>query len=480
MAHVFVSYVHENEKIVARLCSELGKAGVEVWQDRGSIIPGRRWRHEIRKAIKGGTLFIACFSAEYSGRDTTFMNEELKVAIGELRKRPADRSWFIPVIISECEMPALEIGSGETLKDIQYVSLVNDWRAGIAGILEAIGGAQVNSGPIHNGLGVSEWGLILRRFFRRWFLPVSLMLSVMLTLNVWLLSQVINAVKQDQGWTFFVPASQLWFNSGIRVEAGDKLHFRISGGANVAAHRLMLHSFSDRKPTSPWIFHPLDTRGSNSSLEPGKADEGFVIDDQSAFGDLLMVVFPDDNRFTPGVDNSRPRLENASFVYKFNRDKDWASREEVSIPHAGLAYFVVNDWVLKDGDEPWFERDGESLSEKTLDSYRLLASLLREGFSPDADSSEGTLGDPWEELRSAPKSDVRLAELLFKYYGLPPRSMEEYRRDELQEWNSLLERSYWDVWYNDNIGGYLVEVSKGASAGGIGGLVLKLALDEEH
>lgn len=66
------------------------------------------------------------------------MNEELTLAIEELRLRPADRSWFIPVLLNDCALPDRSIGAGERLSSIQAVSLHEDWDDGIRRILSVI------------------------------------------------------------------------------------------------------------------------------------------------------------------------------------------------------------------------------------------------------------------------------------------------------------------------------------------------------
>lgn len=137
MSHVFVSYIKENEKQVKALANELTKHGVEVWLDK-EIEVAARWKDAIRVAIRKGDFFIACFSKEFESRSRTYMNEELLIAIEELRQRPSNRSWFIPVLLSECHVPARNIGGGETLADIQWVELFSDWSAGIKRILEVI------------------------------------------------------------------------------------------------------------------------------------------------------------------------------------------------------------------------------------------------------------------------------------------------------------------------------------------------------
>jgi outer membrane protein assembly factor BamB len=136
--HVFVSYVHDDAEAVTKLRTELTGQGVKVWLDREDIYPGERWRRAIRRAITEGAYFIACFSSLYAQRTKTYMNEEIVLAIEELRQRPTDRVWFIPVKLSPCDIPDRDIGAGETLLDLQYVDLYSDWRHGVNRILTTI------------------------------------------------------------------------------------------------------------------------------------------------------------------------------------------------------------------------------------------------------------------------------------------------------------------------------------------------------
>ena len=138
MKKVFISYVRENMEIVDRLYQELKAYGIQVWLDRNDIAPGSRWKREIRRAIQQGAFFIACFSKEYDERDQTYMNEELTIAIEELRQRPIDQAWFIPVKLNECEIPDRDIGGGETLRDLQYVNLYENWDVNIQRIREIV------------------------------------------------------------------------------------------------------------------------------------------------------------------------------------------------------------------------------------------------------------------------------------------------------------------------------------------------------
>jgi len=138
MPHVFISYVREDSEAVNRLREALESNGVKVWLDRKDILPGIRWKQAIREAIREGSFFIACFSSAFIDRDKTYMHEELTLAIEELRQRPTDKVWFIPVIFSDCEIPERDIGAGETLRSIQHVQLHRNWEEGIAYILSVI------------------------------------------------------------------------------------------------------------------------------------------------------------------------------------------------------------------------------------------------------------------------------------------------------------------------------------------------------
>lgn len=138
MKHVFISYCHENKTIVDRLCKALASHDIHIWLDRDNIGPGTLWKQAIQQAIQHGDFFIACFSTEVNARSQTYMSEELKVAIEELHRRPADKVWFIPVKLNECEIPDIDIGGGETLRNLQYVDLHENWETGIQCLLDTI------------------------------------------------------------------------------------------------------------------------------------------------------------------------------------------------------------------------------------------------------------------------------------------------------------------------------------------------------
>lgn len=135
---IFISYVREDATAVDRLASGLRDNGFDVWLDRTHLIAGVKWKSVIRKAIRSGDYFIACFSPAYTRKNETFMNEELIIAIDRLRLMHRSRHWFIPVMLEKCDLPDYPIGPGETLEDLHYLEFFDDWDTAMAGLLSGL------------------------------------------------------------------------------------------------------------------------------------------------------------------------------------------------------------------------------------------------------------------------------------------------------------------------------------------------------
>ncbi len=66
------------------------------------------------------------------------MREEIILAIDELRLRPDDSKWFIPLLINDTVIPSYRISSVYDLSDIQSVKLYEDWNTGVKRILRVL------------------------------------------------------------------------------------------------------------------------------------------------------------------------------------------------------------------------------------------------------------------------------------------------------------------------------------------------------
>jgi hypothetical protein len=136
----FITYAYEDQADVDRIQSAIEAVGIEVWRDVHHHWPGEDWKLRVGKAISDGALtVVACFSDSSAARDHTYRCEELDLAIEQLRKRPPDRRWFIPVRLSNCAVPPYEIGAGRTLDSLPRIDLFDEnWDGGIARLVAGV------------------------------------------------------------------------------------------------------------------------------------------------------------------------------------------------------------------------------------------------------------------------------------------------------------------------------------------------------
>ena len=122
--HAFISYVREDAAHADHLQRALEDAGIPVWRDTSSLWPGQDWQSHIRRAITDNALvFLACFSSRSIGRQISYQNKELILAIDQLQQRRPDASWLIPVRFDDCDLPDLDLGAGRTLRSLQRADL---------------------------------------------------------------------------------------------------------------------------------------------------------------------------------------------------------------------------------------------------------------------------------------------------------------------------------------------------------------------
>ena len=95
-------------------------------------------------------------------RDKTYQNEELLLAIEQLRLRRPDVPWLIPVRFDDCPIPERDLGGGRTLGSIQSVDLFGERIAEgttrlVAAVLRILAGnPSPETGHRTGGRGVAE------------------------------------------------------------------------------------------------------------------------------------------------------------------------------------------------------------------------------------------------------------------------------------------------------------------------------------
>lgn len=120
--HVFLSYCRENKAEVAILREDLIAAGEAVWWDQ-DILPGRDWKFEIRTAMRNAYAVVLCLSKETMARTTSGIYPEAVDAIAVYREYSPGKLFLIPVRLSDCEIPLIEIDGTRTLDRLQRADL---------------------------------------------------------------------------------------------------------------------------------------------------------------------------------------------------------------------------------------------------------------------------------------------------------------------------------------------------------------------
>jgi hypothetical protein len=135
---VFVSYVRDDKHRIDELVGLLRSANIPIWVDTLELRPGARWKDQIRNAIRDGAFFLAVFSANSESRQRTYMREELAIAVEEVRLRPRNLPWLVPVLLDDVPLPELPLGPSERLSDLQAATLYPDLRGGAHSLVEML------------------------------------------------------------------------------------------------------------------------------------------------------------------------------------------------------------------------------------------------------------------------------------------------------------------------------------------------------
>jgi hypothetical protein len=130
---VFLAYAAEDRHTAERLYHTLRCRGFNPWLDRKKLLPGQNWPRAIQQAIEVSDYFIACLSHQALQKKGQFQ-AEMRYALDCARRAPLDRTYFIPLRLDECPVPA------SISREIQYLDLFPDWDEGIARLIEALKG----------------------------------------------------------------------------------------------------------------------------------------------------------------------------------------------------------------------------------------------------------------------------------------------------------------------------------------------------
>ncbi len=132
---IFLAYVVEDAMAVERLYHALRGHGLNPWLDRKKLLPGQNWPRAIQQAIEVSDFFVACLSPRAVRKKGQFQ-AEMRYALDCACRTPLDQTYFIPVRLEDCRVPA------RIRREIQYVDLFPDWEEGVRRLIAAVRGSN--------------------------------------------------------------------------------------------------------------------------------------------------------------------------------------------------------------------------------------------------------------------------------------------------------------------------------------------------
>ncbi|HSK75068.1 MAG TPA: toll/interleukin-1 receptor domain-containing protein [Thermoanaerobaculia bacterium] len=101
---VFLCHSSEDKQQVRQLYRRLKDAGLEVWFDEESLLPGQDWQFEITAALTKSHVVLVCLASGSAGR-TGFFQKEIKHALEVAETQSEGTIFIIPLRIEDCPIP---------------------------------------------------------------------------------------------------------------------------------------------------------------------------------------------------------------------------------------------------------------------------------------------------------------------------------------------------------------------------------------
>lgn len=219
-------------------------------------------------------------------------------------------------------------------------------------------------------VGVSAIALVIKRFY-----PYKAVET-----NKYGATVIKNEDTEVTYWLF--NSADLWANSGVEVEKGQRITVRTSGAFHSAIHHLV-EDASKNKQRDKW----LNATGGMQSLNPhDKARSKFKIADEYEFNTVIMQVIPnrllkkgrdwfkqvDDTLYWDYIDGGSSNLAQAN-IYRIGE-----GYENIEIQEDGILCFACNDIALTQRKIDKM-RDLVRMAEKIIDTVNNKISIVDTG-----------------------------------------------------------------------------------------------------
>lgn len=119
---VFLAYCAVDTAGASKLREALLAGGVQVWWDQDTA-PGQDRKYAARQAMKQSYAVVLCLSRQSAAQAVNGIYPDALETIELYREYSSDRTLLIPVRLSDCEVPPLEISYTRTLDRLGPVDL---------------------------------------------------------------------------------------------------------------------------------------------------------------------------------------------------------------------------------------------------------------------------------------------------------------------------------------------------------------------
>ncbi|OAI11927.1 MULTISPECIES: hypothetical protein [Methylomonas] len=219
--------------------------------------------------------------------------------------------------------------------------------------------------------------------------------------------------------SLLLSASDLWANSGLMVPAKKCITITASGKAQIAINDLIKNAEKDNKPNYLWTG-PNGYEGTQFRAIPGYYSTFRILPEAPDGALLAYLQAPSDGEPDPGLNNPRPHNLNRC---QCNDSHIFVIKNQAKICNTWdddrRLWFVINDSVIEN-----------NLESKT--AYIAAQKFLCRK------SSE------YEESKKNKSSYIK-----------KNCTEDKYNRS----WNNIVEQQYWNIWYDDNIGFFSIQIN---------------------
>ena len=302
---------------------------------------------------------------------------------------------------------------------------------------------------------------------------------------------VTTSTQDDTETTYWLfNSAELWANSGISVEKGDRLTIRTSGRNHGAIHHLSEASLENRRYGYQWS----DGNGREQGPEWNDERMYFPISRTNAEGMILMQVFPPDEIYDPTQSPERQKQLREKYFDGSNPASDeriyaiGKERTEILIHQPGRLHFSINDVVLTDANiERLYKRHIKTMIGEGLNASDTTAAWKILNIPKPATIVSSTGSDTINNACKVDDDAFRLLKTTAHIEGLrkfmtsgglkidaypDPEYVTFINRDHPTDtihvkahplFNELLyyrHHQYYDAWFVDNIGSMLLVIER--------------------